>query len=250
MPADDLPFDALEQQLRMETLAVSPVTKIVLDSLSLMEFPWPFSKAVDVFKEHLEAGSRARILLMLETFKAELRKHDAEIRRLRDTKTPEECQAYAALLIDLLMDAARKAETTRARQRVKRIGLILANAAAKLEPTDADETEEMMRVAMELSDNDIKFLRELISIEGTLLQTQDHIPRYDAHLKWEQGSWRDPIDSEVDSFFSKLESYGLVARLAPPNNLNIMADFQNRYVLLKKGLRFAALIRETASDGT
>ena len=38
------------------------------------------------------------------------------------------------------------------------------------------------------------------------------------------------------------------SRLAPPNNLNILADFQNRYVLLKKGLRFVTLIREAASQ--
>jgi hypothetical protein len=48
--------------------------------------------------------------------------------------------------------------------------------------------------------------------------------------------------------FSKLESYGLVARIPPPNNLNISADFQNRYVLLKKGARFATLIREAATS--
>ena len=36
-------------------------------------------------------------------------------------------------------------------------------------------------------------------------------------------------------------------RLAPPNNQNIMADFQNRYVLLEKGLRFIDSITGTAS---
>ena len=106
----------------------------------------------------------------------------------------------------------------------------------------------MMRVAMELSDHDIEFLREFVRIEGFMLEGQDHIPRYDAHTKWEQGRWRDRIDPEIDSVFSKLESYGLVARLAPPNNLNLMADFQNRYVLLKKGLRFVVLIREARSS--
>jgi hypothetical protein len=111
-----------------------------------------------------------------------------------------------------------------------------------------ETTEEMMRVAMELSDHDIEFLRELVRIESSLFQTQDHIPRYDAYTKWEQGRWGDRIDPEIDSVFSKLESYGLVARLAPPNNLNILADFQNRYVLLKKGLRFVTLIREAASQ--
>jgi len=97
---------------------------------------------------------------------------------------------------------------------------------------------------MELSDRDIEFLKELIKIEGAMLQAQDHITRQTAHTKWEHGWWGARIDPEIDSVFSKLESFGLVARLAPPNNLNITADFQNRYVLLKKGLRFSTLVQE------
>ena len=34
--------------------------------------------------------------------------------------------------------------------------------------------------------------------------------------------------------FSKLESYGLVSSIPPPN-LNLMAEYQNRYGLLRKG---------------
>ena len=67
-----------------------------------------------------------------------------------------------------------------------------------------------MRVAMELSDRDITFLGELKRIEGDMLQTKDHIPRYEAHMKWEHGFWGTQIDPEIDSVFSKLESYGLV----------------------------------------
>jgi hypothetical protein len=66
-------------------------------------------------------------------------------------------------------------------------------------------------------------------------------------LRWEQGFWGTRIIPEIDSVFSKLESYGLVARIPPPNNLNIMADYQNRYVLLKKGVRFVTLTREAAA---
>lgn len=52
----------------------------------------------------------------------------------------------------------------------------------------------------------------------------------------------------LDSVFSKLESYGLVARIPPPNNLNITADFQNRYARLSKGLRFVELARSSADS--
>jgi hypothetical protein len=129
---------------------------------------------------------------------------------------------------------------------VKRIGLILANGTIQPDPTNSDEIEEMMRIAMELSDNDIRYLGELVRIEGKQVVSQGGISRYSAHQTWEQGFWGTRLDNEFDSVFSKLESYGLVARIPPSNTLNIMADIQNRYVLLKKGLRFVELIQQTA----
>lgn len=247
MPADDHPFDALKHQFQMEDLSVSPAGKVALDIASSMPLIWPFDKIIQRLKGHLAADSRERVRLMLETCMSEVRKRDDEIRRLRDAATAEESQRREEVLGELLLDAARKAESTRAKERVKHIGLILANAAVESTPTDADEVEEMMRVAMELSDRDIMYLRELMKIQGSMHQTQDHIPRYAAHTSWERGFWTTRIDPEIDSVFSKLESYGLVARIPPPNNLNIMADFQNRYVLLKKGTLFVTSIREAAA---
>ena len=159
-----------------------------------------------------------------------------------------QAQAREEVARQLLLDAARKAENTRAKDRVKRIGLILANVVTEQRQTDADEVEEMMRIAMELSDRDIQPLRELVRVEGPTVQAQGRLERYDAHTRWEQGSWGTRVDSELDSVFSKLESYGLVSRIPPPNNLNITADFQNRYVLLRKRLRFVNLIRSVAGS--
>jgi hypothetical protein len=246
MPADDHPFDALEKQLEMEALSVSPVTKVVLSVASHLPLKWPFNKAVEMLKVRLVAGSSERIGLMLETCMSEVRKHESQIKELSEKKPPEEVRVREEISTELLLDAARKAENTRAKERVRRIGIILANAVLQPTRTDADEAEEMMRIAMELSDRDVQLLGELVRIEGAMLQTQAHIPRYDAHHKWEEGFWRTRIDPEIDSVFSKLESYGLVVRIPPPNNLNIMADYQNRYVLLKKGLRFSTLTRQAA----
>lgn len=245
MPADDHPFDALEKQLQMEALDVSPVTKAVLNAAA--HFKWPFNKAAEILKGRLVASSSERISLMLETCMAEVRKHDGVIKELCEKRTPQEVRVREETSTELLLDAARKAENTRAKERVKRIGLILANAVLEPKQTDADEAEEMMRVAMELSDRDVQLLGELVRIEGPMLQAQAHVSRYQAHQAWERGSWGTRIEPEIDSVFSKLESYGLVSRIAPPNNLNIMADYQNRYVLLGKGLRFVTLTRQAAA---
>src|SRR3989442_13054749 len=133
MPADDHPFDALEQQFQMEDLSVSPVTKVVLEVLSLMPLTWPFDKIVERLKRHLAADSLERIDLMLKTCMTEV---------LKQSKTAEESQAREGVYRELLLDADRKAESTRAKERVKRIGLILANAIGESQPTDADEAEE------------------------------------------------------------------------------------------------------------
>jgi hypothetical protein len=61
---------------------------------------------------------------------------------------------------------------------------------------------------------------------------------------------RSRVIPELDSVFNKLESYGLVTRIHPPNNINIMADYQSRYVLLPKGVRFVALIGSRAAELT
>jgi hypothetical protein len=248
LPIDDLEFDALKKQFQLDDSSASPVTKAVLGVASLMPLTWPFDKAAKKISGHLAADSLERIRLLLEACMNEVRKHDNEIRQLQDTKTTQEMETREEVSRELLLEAARRAESTRSKERVKRIALILANAVVESKAIDADDAEEMMRIATELSDRDIEFLRELIKIEGPLLQSADHIPRYDAYLKWQEGFWGDRINPEIDSVFSKLESYGLVSRLAPPNNLNAMADFQNRYVLLNKGMRFVFLIREAAAD--
>lgn len=40
----------------------------------------------------------------------------------------------------------------------------------------------------------------------------------------------------------------IMLEIAPPNNQNIMADYQNRYVLLPKGSRFVDLIKSRTAS--
>jgi len=237
MPIDDLPPDALKRHFELEDSSRSPVAKTVLDLASRFLLKWPFDKGVDWLKERFAADSRDRLNLLAESMMGVLRGHDKDIKDFKQRN----------IALDLLEDAIRKAFNTRAHERVKRIGLILANGMIEPQPRDGDEIEEMMRVAMELSDDDVRHLAELVQIEGEIVARDGRISRYSAHEKWGQGFWGTRVHADLDSVFSKLESYGLVSRLAPPNNLNITADFQNRYALVKKGLRFVQLIREKAS---
>ncbi len=155
MAIDD-PIRALEQQFEMEDLSVSPVTKKVVHLVSLFPLGWPFNKLAEKMKGHLYLDSIERIRLMLETCANEIAKHAKALEQLHKTISEPEAQAREELSRALILDAARKAENTRAKERVKRLGLILANAVVEPKPVDADEVEEMMRLAMEMSDRDIE----------------------------------------------------------------------------------------------
>jgi len=247
MPIDDA-ARALKQQFDLEDLSKSPVLEKLASIASVLPLPYPFDKLIETIKGRLTSDALDRIELMLEACIDETNRLGTRVGNLQTRMDEPEAQSRHDVLTELVIDAARKAENTRPKERVKRIGTILANAAFETKPTDADEIEEMMRVAMELGDRDVELLRELVKLEGEAVLARGRIERYDAYTRrWEMGNWGTRLDPELDSVFSKLESYGLVSRIAPPNNLNIMADVQNRYVLLWKGARFAQLIRNLAN---
>jgi hypothetical protein len=247
MSIDDHPFDALEARFETEKVFTSPITTALIKVASPFSLPWPLDKILEGLKDRIAEDSHEKLRLMLATCIDEVRRHEESIKQLREQQT--EYQSRQKVIEDLMQDAARKAENTRAEERIVRIGLILARVIVAPDQPNADEAEEMMRIAMNLSDYEIGFLSELIKVEAGLLQSRDFIPRYDAYTMWERCNWGTKIDPELDSAFSKLASYGLVAPIAPPNNLNISANIQNRYVLLRKGLRFASLTGKTSSGG-
>lgn len=225
----------------MEDISSSPVSKMVMHIASFVPL-YPLGKIFAKLKEYVNADSAHKVRVMIETVMTEVRKHDNAIQKIEVTLSNQQAEQRANTARDLLIDATRKSLNTRSIERVKRIGLILANGV--LEPSlDADETEEMMRIAMDLTDKEIAYLSDLVNIEGQAIASQGRLNRYSAHTAWERGPWgATKTNPEIDSVFSKLGSYGLVAPIPPPNNLNIMADFQNRYVLLPKGARFVQLL--------
>jgi hypothetical protein len=244
---DDNPVEVFRRQVDAEDSSAIPFASLILTALQASPLPYPFDKMVDWLKEGIGTGAAHRIQLMLEVFGDEIVRQDKLLRTLASRLNEEQSKRRAQVASELLIDASRRAAVTRSVERVKRIGLILANGMVP-EEVDADETEEMMRIAMELSDRDVSCLRDLVNLEGATLQIAKRIERYDAHNAWERGPWGTTPVGELDSTFSKLESYGLVSRLAPPNNLNVMADFQNRYVLLQKGMRFVNSISGKVED--
>jgi hypothetical protein len=60
MPADDLPYDALKKQYKLEDASVSPVNRILFRWLAKVPMPAPFDKLFRAIKErHSEESMEA-----------------------------------------------------------------------------------------------------------------------------------------------------------------------------------------------
>jgi len=246
MAIDDNPIEVLRKQFELEDLSKSPVSEVVAKVCAglakLLPIPTPLQSVIEAVSDRINTDSVERIAIMLKTVADEVLKHDREISQLRETQSAEQKKARDEQEARLVVDGARRASVTRSIERVKRIGIILAWSIRTPKPPDEDEIEEMMRVATDLTEVDVNYLRELVSIQGQFLEGRTHVERYNAYQSWERGPWRDRVNPELDSVFHKLESYGLVSAIAPNNTFNIMADIQTRFALLPKGKRFADLI--------
>ena len=231
------PVDALEKHLELEKLSDDPVLARLAAFAEVLNLPWPIRPAAQKVLGRLAADRIEKVELTLAVIRDELRRQEAQLSKL--TGESDRIKEWWALVEDGL----KRAEQTRSNSRVTRIGRILAKSLTTVPKPPADDVEEMMRTATELSDYEVELLGELVRIEGEQVDVAGRIPRYDAWQRWPSGTWGDRLDANIDSAFAKLESFGLVSRIAPPNNYSILADLQSRYALLKKGLDFIRFCR-------
>jgi hypothetical protein len=109
---------------------------------------------VKLIRYEKEKHSIENSALLMKIVVDELRRVGADVSTLgRDSVTREEVRR-------LTLDASSKADDLRDRKRVERIGKILAHAIT-LAVSNFDKAEEMMRVARDLSDQDVLGLRHL-----------------------------------------------------------------------------------------
>ncbi len=192
---------------------------------------------------YLKTDRLEKIELTINVIRDELRRHENRLREIATTNKEERERKFQEWL-PLVKDGVEKAQRTRANERIVRIGKILAKSLVAINSPEPDDVEEMMRIAMELSDREVELLAEIVRLQGGMLDSSGRVPRYQAWQSWETGSWGVTPSGELESVFSKLESFGLVSRIAPPNNLNILADIASRYSLLRKGAEFVGFVTQ------
>jgi hypothetical protein len=185
-------------------------------------------------KQRVENGE-----LMLRTAWEELKRVSATLDDLlRDSVRRDQVRR-------LILDATHKAEDLRDSKRVARIGKILAHAIT-LPLSDFDKAEEMMRVARDLSDEDVLGLRHLYDTQFEALRLHGlHFDINEANRIWRENSSKDRIPGVLQpewlSIFLKLQGLGLATAVeriqsqTPPN--------EQVFALLPKGADFVRYIQ-------
>ena len=153
----------------------------------------------------------------------------------------------------LLLDALRRAEEVRSKARIAHLARILWHAAEAGPGDGADHVEEMMRVAMELTDRDVALLREMARTHPNRhSRNENRYPKGSAISVWDRQNWneRGYSEQEVESICCKLQSFGLVSSLdlGNRNNRGPASSQQTGYEILQKGLDFVAYIRSAVED--
>ena len=147
----------------------------------------------------------------------------------------------------IVLEGVSRARETRAKERIRRMALIVANAAAFGPARAADMADEMLRIAANLSDLDVWVLSELHQAQTPILKQYSFLPERDpVNDTWKALQHKNSFfnGAEIHGICSKLQSYGLVAR----------ADRKPRVVdlvsapcgILPNGVAFIEYIHESA----
>ena len=204
---------------------------------------------VKLIRYEKEKHSIENSALLMKIVVDELRRVGADVSTLgRDSVTREEVRR-------LTLDASSKADDLRDRKRVERIGKILAHAIT-LAVSNFDKAEEMMRVARDLSDQDVLGLRHLYDTQFESLRVHGlNFDINETNRIWRENLAADRIPGVLKpewlSIFLKIQGLGLATSVerieteVPPN--------EQVFALLPKGADFVRYIQGavgTDSSGT
>ena len=231
MAIDDLSSERALQQLKMEdlnrasTLATS-LPAIVIKALAAL-LAGDLSQASDLFTRYQDAIESKRSECLLRCVIDDLRWLRGELEKLTQKQ-----EAYMSTdWVELLFDADRKARATRETTRIKRIAKILCSSI-RIEPIPpANRMEEMMRIVMALTDDDVLVLRQIYG--GQRANYNERLGRTNpehANDFWrlidpQHRSYGEPEFPALSSFSigalqgicAKLQSFGLLAQVERNN---------------------------------
>ncbi len=267
MRIDD-PLDAAESQIAAEERTDSALAKYAPELADIAKavpvelLPTGLSGAIPLLRSltaalgwRVRKREEGRRRYMADTLKDELRRVRGRLEQLDD----EYRRFVQGEFWDLVLDGLQKAERTRSLSRITRIARILANATADRPLKTGDQTEELMRVAMDLDDDDIRVLAEIVRGQrGSLDEASGRVNQEAANNYWRSGiaeqltDGKTPAarlgmsDGEIQSHCAKLQAYGLIVQ-APRNDMKLPLGIIP-YSVLRRAVEFVEAIRAAAEQ--
>ena len=195
MAIDD-PIDAAEALIHSDQRQETTVLEVVASLGGA--FLDPRSKLLEFFGSVASRRSEENRNLLLDVLKEEVQKMKGQLETLSEDHRRFVEEEFPGLVCDGL----QKSQDVRAKERVKRIARILAGALKEGPEVAADETEEMMRVATSLGENDVMVLLEIY-----IAQVED-LKRASGRLNVDNvnQAWRDSLTCRLSSDHRLLEN--------------------------------------------
>jgi hypothetical protein len=232
---DDPPLTVAQALLAAEDRSRTAgwVRAAVAGFCKLLPFP---GKAIASF---LEARDSEKLNYLMELVIQSLNLLEDKIETLAST-SEEHVRFRNSEWLPLLEDAARRTVQVRAQERIARIALILTNSLVEDPPPQADDIEEMMRIAAELADRDVLALRIIVERLGPQVSRDKRMSYQGAYDRWKSLAWnaKDYSEQEIESIGLRLSGLGLLARLDRHPTHNAHSSQTNGYELLFKGVQF------------
>lgn len=240
MAIDDQ-IEALLKQLEADKRERHPMTDVVwllgkaFVSAKLSFFPG-VPKVLDKIEAFLKGDARDNQMLLLVLVCKEMQSIQHRLAQVSE----EHRDFLAKEFPGLLMNAFKRVEWVRAKTRIQRLANVLRAAIEEGPTRSGDESEEYMRITLEMGDEDILVLAALSDYKP---------PTVEAGIKNISDFKVAGIQSEnLESVLSKLQSYGLIAYI--PEGITGISTADYPFRVLPRGRKFLAAIRDTQTDDT
>ena len=239
MAIDDQ-IEALLKQLEADKRESHPMTDVIwllgkaFVSAKLTFFPG-VPKVLDKIEAFLKGDARDNQMLLLVLVCKEMQSIHHRLAQVSE----EHRDFLAKEFPGLLMNAFKRVEWVRAKTRIQRLANVLRAAIEQGPSRSGDESEEYMRITLELGDEDILVLAALC----------DYTPTVEAEIKNISDFKVAGIQSDdLESVLSKLQSYGLIAYI--PEGILGVDSTDCPFRVLPRGRKFLAAIRDVQTDDT
>jgi hypothetical protein len=227
MSIDD-PLQVAQALVAHDERQTSVVTGFVVQLLELVDLP-----GITLIDSALQRRRIANMKLLMDTLSKDMTTlhHSQSI-------TKEQMKYLREEFPSLVQDALLKAQFVRGNERIQRIAGILMHSVEVAPRSEADQIEEMMRLAAVLSDGDVVVLEAFVETQHELVGKSLDV---DGINKAWKGMRVATPPTELLSICAKLQSLGLIVQVerrqvhSPPDAIP--------YGLLPRGRDFITYIK-------